>query len=176
MKVDHPPVERFFAHFDVSPGDVYVADSGKLNLKLLVARIHPYVTVEHSREIPGDIEGRLTFPVGGSPLIQVNKRGYDKERQRFTLAHLLGHVEQVVVSGRYTSVERFTEYHKKLTVHRRREEEADEFAANLLMPSDVLARSVAIARTEGLSITHLAKQFGVTRTAMYVRGDRLHHW
>lgn len=168
-------VERFLEHVGVKPEQVYDLKSGRLNLDHLIALSRSYFEVISTKNIPRDIRGRIIFAAQGVPTLYINTY-YTREQQRFMIAHLLGHFAMRTVSKRYQSVDKFTEYGKRLSLFTEAERQADEFAINLLVPAERLAVEVALARSKGRSINDLAKQFAVTRTAMYVRGDRLHHW
>lgn len=104
------------------------------------------------------------------------------ERQRFTIAHELGHF----VLHR---AKRLTFNCDKAAVHLSLddagaiEREADEFASNLLMPGDVLRDSITNKKIDLHLLSDLAKAFGVSFEALCIRFIRytekraiLLHW
>ncbi len=104
------------------------------------------------------------------------------ERQRFTIAHELGHF----VLHR---AKRLTFNCDKAAVHLSLddagaiEREADEFASNLLMPGDVLRDSITNKKIDLYLLSDLAKAFGVSFEALCIRFIRytekraiLLHW
>ncbi len=102
---------------------------------------------------------------GSSKVIGVNKN-HAPVRQRFSIAHELGHY----LSGH----ENFT-HEKKIVVdpdkryldpEHQQEQEADEFAAELLMPEFMLKDD---ANSKNLNIIELAKKFNVSEQAMTIQ-------
>lgn len=90
------------------------------------------------------------------------------ERQRFTIAHEIGHfVLHRTAQTRfncdsesvYTGIDTLTHY----------EREADDFAANLLMPGDMLREHIAGLSVDFHLLGRLAKVFGVSLEAMCIR-------
>lgn len=83
------------------------------------------------------------------------KRGVAKERQRFSLAHELGHV--FIIPGKYP------------------EEEANRFAAALLVPRDALIADVGTDRRnfEPDELMILREKYGVSIPALLVRMESL---
>lgn len=98
-------------------------------------------------------------------VIAVNKN-MPVVRQRFTIAHELGHY----LSGHSNfshERETFVDPDKKyLDPRHRDEEEADEFAAELLMPDYLLKKDVLENK---LSATELAKKYEVSEQAMWLQ-------
>lgn len=97
--------------------------------------------------------------------IGVNKN-HPNVRQSFSIAHELGHY----LSGhedfsyeRKTFIEKDKRY---LDPHHRDEEEADEFAAELLMPDFMLKRDVLENK---LDISALSKKYEVSEQAMTIQ-------
>jgi transcriptional regulator with XRE-family HTH domain len=116
------------------------------------------------------VDGLIMEPSGG-PVIGVNRR-QALVRQRFTLAHELGHY---VLRHADTVYLDFggdlspTASGVPLSYSWRHERDATEFAANLLMPAALLA--VAVARTT--DVAELSRQFQVSAAAMGFRLDNL---
>lgn len=114
-------------------------------------------------ELPETTSG-LTFIEGTVKAIGVNSR-HAPTRQRFSIAHELGHYlngHESYDSGG-THVESQPSY---LDPQQRQEIEANEFAAELLLPSDWLKRDVAEFGADG---TVLAKRYGVSEQAMWIQ-------
>lgn len=84
-------------------------------------------------------------------LIVIDNVNYPHTRQRFTLAHELGHV----ILGHHTTRKHLNEYLKEKT--------ADEFASRLLMPDEPM-RDLSY-----LSPQMASSYFWVSRTAMAIR-------
>lgn len=128
-----------------------------------------------------DIAGKLGFKVspfpfpdtisavirteGSKKVIGVNQK-HPETRQRFSIAHEL---------GRYLSGhENFSHEHnifvdrdkKYLDPHHRDEEEADEFAAELLMPEYMLKVDVLEKK---MSAPDLANKYNVSEQAMWIQ-------
>lgn len=108
---------------------------------------------------------------GDSFVLTVNATDPDT-RQRFTLAHELGHYmlhRHLVGNGldddrAYRSTE-VGKYHNTL-IGPKEETEANKFAANLLMPSDAIQRERAKL---GEDVKAMASRFGVSEHAMSIR-------
>lgn len=102
---------------------------------------------------------------GTKKIIAVNKNK-PEVRQRFSIAHELGHY----LSGhdnfsheRETFIDRDKKY---LDPHHREEEEADEFAAELLMPEFMLKKDVFENK---LDAAELAKKYSVSEQAVWLQ-------
>lgn len=128
-----------------------------------------------------DIAGKLGFSIvsfpfpdtisaviridNGKKIIGVNQK-HPETRQRFSIAHELGHY----LSGH----ENFSHEHeifvdrdkKYLDPHHRDEEEADEFAAELLMPEPMLKKDVLENK---LNASTLAQKYNVSEQAMWIQ-------
>lgn len=108
---------------------------------------------------------------GDSFLVTINAADPDT-RQRFTLAHELGHYmlhRHLVGDGldddrAYRSTE-IGKYHNTL-IGPKEETEANKFAANLLMPRDAIARQRDRLASDVLQMANL---FGVSEHAMSIR-------
>jgi Zn-dependent peptidase ImmA (M78 family) len=147
-------------------------------LPVPVERIAHGLRAEITYESMSDeISGMLIPMKLGSWVIVVNK-DHSEVRQRFTIAHELGHL---LLHG-YTT----PHADRSFRVRRRdtassdgsilEEIEANQFAAELLMPEDMLLRKL---REEGLDyaptseddshLTEIAQQFKVSRQALSIR-------
>jgi Zn-dependent peptidase ImmA (M78 family) len=119
----------------------------------------------------GDISGML-LREPGRVIIGVNS-AHAPVRQRFTVAHELGHLE--LHRGRALIMDvpvrvNFRDHTSSLASDRE-EMEANRFAASLLMPADLvvaLARKSKVHDVDGL-IADLAKRFRVSSEAMSYR-------
>ena len=90
------------------------------------------------------------------------------ERQRFTLAHELGHfVLHRQIQAKF-NCDKESIYTGADTL-KQIEREADEFASNLLMPGDLLRQRITGKRIDFHLLGELAKAFGVSLEAMCIR-------
>jgi Zn-dependent peptidase ImmA (M78 family) len=113
----------------------------------------------------------LIMELSDGPVIGVNRR-QALVRQRFTLAHELGHyllrhmdVVYVDFGGDLSSAASGV----PLAYNWRHERDATEFAANILMPAALVAAAVAGTT----HVAELARQFQVSPAAMGFRLDNL---
>ena len=90
------------------------------------------------------------------------------ERQRFTLAHELGHFVLHRESHASFNCDKESIYTGADTL-KLIEREADEFASNLLMPGDLLRQRITGKRIDFYLLGELAKEFGVSLEAMCIR-------
>ena len=90
------------------------------------------------------------------------------ERQRFTLAHELGHFVLHRDSHASFNCDKESIYTGADTL-KLIEREADEFASNLLMPGDLLRQRITGKRIDFHLLGELAKEFGVSLEAMCIR-------
>lgn len=116
--------------------------------------LHMGVRVIRSDE-HGDWSGQLTFDKGG-PTIWTRESDHEV-RQRFTIAHELGHLLLHPIERHY----RDTTF-----VGNSKESEANAFAADLLIPFWMLTVAV---RSVGRDIEQLARMFRVSLRAMEIR-------
>ncbi|MGK3939766.1 ImmA/IrrE family metallo-endopeptidase [Streptomyces caeruleatus] len=136
---------------------------------------HLGVVVSRSAFKDGDVSGMLIRQDGTSPVIGVNDVHSD-HRQRFTIAHELGHF--LLHPGREVVLDRPVRVNlrdKTSSAATDREEiEANAFAASLLMPADLvrseLQRLSAVVRQDPERCsTALADIFDVSDAAMGFR-------
>lgn len=99
---------------------------------------------------------------------------HPKNRQRFTLAHEIGHIISFLV-GSFSLQKLATEggYIERRTQSRKdpAEIEANEIAACILMPEEFLES--LISKLKNPTLENLANEFGVSTAAMSVRLTRL---
>lgn len=131
------------------------------------------------REALGDeITGVLIVAPDG-PRFCINRQ-QSAYRQRFVLAHLLGHVQlgHRLPAGEHVHVDtRFEAYRdeRKYTAPERQQFEANVFAATVLMPSRMLRAHIDALPRRPLAdedIQALAGAFGVTVQGMMIRLQR----
>jgi Zn-dependent peptidase ImmA (M78 family) len=117
-------------------------------------------------EFPDNISGAL-LRSGKETVIAVNK-GHHINRQRFSIAHELGHYLLHPDSAAYYDQKHDIGVHFRAKTDRTtwdpREVEANRFAAELLMPRRIIKD--AIAQTGEVQASELARQFGVSEEAM----------
>lgn len=134
------------------------------------------VRVKFSKdEISGAIKmkGKL-----GNPVIAVNE-DHVKERQRFTIAHEIGHyilhsIESMHVDSTHEPVY-FRDANAVSSTTNLKEMQANQFAAELLMPSDMVIRNLQNDfklknNNEDVEIiARLAQKYNVSQQAMIIR-------
>lgn len=126
-----------------------------------VADVLGFSVLEHP--FPDTTSG-VTFIEEGVKTIGVNSH-HSLTRQRFSIAHELGHY----LSGHesYDHGKAHVENRPTwLDPQNRQEIEADEFAAELLMPEPFLRQDLA---DQGLNVPHLAKRYQVSEQAMWIQ-------
>lgn len=154
--------------------------------KLLVragVRVPP-VNVEHlatevlgidlrEESFDGDMDGVLIREPGQTPIVGINESLSDN-RKRFTIAHELGHL-----------MLHSSAYHVDTKIHMRNsvsstaesalEIEANQFAANLLMPDWMLTESLQAQETQDVEdmADTLAPVYGVSLQSMTLRLAKL---
>lgn len=110
-----------------------------------------------------DIDGAI-LEIGGKPAIAVLNKAKPISRQRFTLAHELGHIFLSHAQRDAYDPEEIREDQNTFTETSKpsREKEADAFASELLIPSERLKENVADIN----NIEKLADIFQVSRAAV----------
>jgi hypothetical protein len=137
----------------------------------------------HERHLEEDIAGMLVplpEPPGQKRWAIVLNENHSKTRKRFTLAHELGHL---ILHG-YTTAHADGPFLVRFRDARssdgsvREEIEANEFAAELLMPNEMLIERLRSHRLEyapfddeasGRIIKEIAKEFDVSKAALQIR-------
>lgn len=127
-----------------------------------IAKLLGFSVIES--DFPDNYSGEI-FIEGKVKSIGINKH-HTINRQRFSLAHELGHYlnahEYFDEKGEMLENAEF-DYHNP--VHRQ-EQEADRFAASLLMPKKFLVRDL---ESIGLDIDKLTEKYQVSEQAMWIR-------
>lgn len=119
--------------------------------------------------MPEDVSGALVRK-GDLYVITINQR-HPRTRQRFTLAHELGHYihhrpiigDGVNDSKTYRTTASDTHFNPRILPEH--ETEANQFAASLLMPMDIVDH----LRARGLDAEAVAKELQVSRHAAAIR-------
>lgn len=124
------------------------------------------------RKLSDGLSGLLIIK-GKSKLIGVDDT-HGKERQRFTLAHELGHfVLHNEESSLFTDVQLFKRQSEGYTTREERmEQEANYFAASILMPESLVKKEVNSMNCDlhdDVNIATLANKFEVSLSAMTFR-------
>lgn len=101
----------------------------------------------------------------GLRAIGVNKN-HSIVRQRFSVAHELGHFVSGHEDFSHDNVAHIDREKKYLNRFHRMEEEADEFAAELLMPEFLLKHDFALLNGD---IENIAKKYNVSQQAMTIQ-------
>jgi len=111
----------------------------------------------------GDIDGAI-LEIDGKPAIAVLNKARPLQRQRFTLAHEMGHIFLKHTERDIYNSEEIREDSEQLTEKRKppQEIEADIFASELLIPYEQLKKYTADMN----NIDKLAGTFQVSRQAM----------
>lgn len=125
----------------------------------------------------GDDVSGLLISKGDSSVIAVQETDYPN-RQRFTIAHEIGHffLRHQFEPGEHVHVDRghviTPRNSRSSTGADPKEIEANQFAACLLMPSSLLSRRIKEFKAESLRDYHvskLAEEFEVSEQAMTIR-------
>jgi len=90
------------------------------------------------------------------------------ERQRFTIAHELGHFIYNHDEDKFG-----LNYRDGARVRNSAERQADDFAAEILMPSPIVRKKIKEYSDVSPTLTEIASLFGVSNKAMKVRLDNL---
>lgn len=123
------------------------------------------------QDMPDDVSGML-LRRGDEQVIGVNQK-HPPNRQRFTVAHELGHLQ--LHRGRPLILDTATRVNFRDAVSSmatdREEMEANRFAAALLAPEAMVRRAAREAefRTANELVEHMAGRFGVSKMAMNYR-------
>ena len=126
----------------------------------------------------GEISGIVYRNKDGSAVIGVNS-SHLIQRQRFTIAHEIGHLllhadENLHVDKNFPIGLRNENSGKSINEN---EIEANQFAAALLMPRELIAEDIKpfIGKDVLFAISKLAKKYRVSEQAMSIRLSSLHY-
>lgn len=149
----------------------YISKDSMLPIKIEDIIYSENIKIEY-RKLSDNLSGLLIIK-GGSRLIGVDNTHRD-ERQRFTLAHELGHF--VLHSGEsslFTDVQLFKRQSEGYTSREERmEQEANYFAASILMPEQIIRREANNMQCDlhdDENVGKLAEKFNVSLPAMTFR-------
>ncbi|WP_176056003.1 ImmA/IrrE family metallo-endopeptidase [Brucella intermedia] len=123
------------------------------------------LAVEYSSDLPSDVSGKLQKKDEGWICI-VNKN-HHPTRQRFTLAHELGHY--VLHRNQNTDFVDHTYFRKADNINSM-EFEANQFAGEILMPKETFSYFLKFVSSD---INKVAEAFGVSPLAASVRAKQL---
>jgi Zn-dependent peptidase ImmA (M78 family) len=146
-------------------------EGGKVDFNILCSRLNAKVFSADFAD--SEVSGMVRRETDGSFSIYLNQKHHEN-RQRFTLAHELGHIISFN-TGSYSREKLLLDgFIERKTLHKitdPAETEANEIAAYILMPAVFI--EPYIAKTQNPTIEDLAKEFGVSTAAMSVRLNRL---
>lgn len=135
-------------------------------------RLIEHLRIIHRDEIlPDTVSGVLDCRDKNLTIILTNKI-QSSNRKRFTLAHEIGHFTLHRISGVHMDNELFYRSEEEQPTNLRWEKEANQFAAELLMPEAHLKeehRKILFSPKRESFLTELAKHFSVSEEAMYYR-------
>ena len=153
-------VEKMLATYNLKSAPIPVEDIARKN------------DISIGRTPSNKFSGLLFRKDNGPSFIAVNSTE-SSVRQRFTIAHELGHY--FLHPNKNTFID-FRD-NKKNILRGQKEVQANQFAAALLMPKKLLEKDVSSIAKEGLSEEHikfLAKKYMVSEGAMSFRLINLH--
>jgi Zn-dependent peptidase ImmA (M78 family) len=154
-----------------------LAEAGEASLPVNVERLatHLGVVISRSAFKDGDVSGMLVRQDGQSPVVGVND-SHSTLRQRFTIAHELGHL--LLHPGREVVLDRPVRVNLRdktsSTATDLEEIEANAFAANLLMPAELVRSELqrlpaTVQQDPETCAAELADIFEVSTAAMGFR-------
>ena len=162
--------------------DAVHAQMGRLDRAIPVHRIAAALDIREIRAEPlVDLEGALVMPTNRDYGVIVTKRGSGARRQRFTIAHELGHYlnirHQPGLAGGFacTRVDLGVTGEAGLNRHLRQEAEANRFAIDLLAPTYAFA-PLAAQNPSLAHVTLLADHLELSRQACTRRYVELQRW
>ena len=151
-------------------GTVWLRDEYEIRLPVdpisIARRLGLLVYISH---LDDGVSGMLIKEPGyDDPEIHLNQAD-TRNRQRFTCAHEIGHYVKRSAEGNDGQMWEYVDRRDDLAAQGKNPEEiyANQFAANLLMPRDV------VKRMKDRSVATLAYEFGVSGDAMNFRLDNL---
>lgn len=133
----------------------------------------------HYEPYAGQLSGMIHRLSNGATVVGVNSL-HPRTRQRFTIAHEIGHF--ILHKSETLHVDEFFPFAKRdqksSSAEDTREIEANQFAAELLMPSKLLKADIQglfgdLDFESSKAIKKLAKRYGVSEQAMTIRLSRL---
>lgn len=156
-----------------------LSELGINELPIPIKKVADFIGVQiHSYDLGENISGVLVIK-NDQGIIGVNPTE-SSVRQRFTIAHELGHYVLHKNSNESIFVDKdFGVLFRKRdssTGEYKREQEANSFAASILMPKEMLEKQIKqhyIDLTDEVALKGLAKKFDVSLIAMTIRISNL---
>ncbi len=133
-----------------------------VDLEGIAARLN----IQLKQETDGNISGSASIDGFNRPVATFNP-WESHVRQRFTIAHELGHILLGHVTADNTRYRADNSSNFSLGEFDPLEVQANDFAAKLLMPLDAI--EYYVYKSELTSIADLAREFNVSEAAMYFR-------
>lgn len=126
----------------------------------------------------GKLSGLVHRGRDGRAVIAVNA-DHASVRQRFTIAHEVGHLLLHAQEDLHVDEGIWLRNERSGSATDEREIEANQFAAELLMPTELIreavgGRNLDLANDEDPTLDDLAKKFQVSRQALSIRLSRLY--
>jgi len=150
---------------------------GALQVPVAVEKVVRHLGLVAQAQVLADVSGVLVVE-NGRGVIGYNT-AHSSVRQRFTLAHEVGHyVLHAGGTGQKLFVDKsvFKRDEGSSKGELKEEIEANQFAAALLMPADLVRSEVArlgLDLEDEDAVVTLAKRFNVSTTAMYFRLENI---
>lgn len=154
-------IDRAREDAEATARDYSIPGMFPVDVEDIAHRMDIRVEYAHLRE---GVSGMIRSRVFEVPVIYVDA-SENPARQRFTIAHELGHYVERINQGE----DDFAFIDERGTKYDLHEFYADEFAGNLLMPTDEIDR----LRARGKTNLEMAAHFGVSPAALTMRLKRL---
>ncbi|WCL51257.1 ImmA/IrrE family metallo-endopeptidase [Leptospira sp. GIMC2001] len=159
-----------------------LVDADSLSLPIDLSKITEFLKIKLAEEVlPNEISGVLDTRDYNKPIILVNKN-QSENRQRFSIAHEIGHFVLHHLDGKvHMDKKVFFRQDIPNKEDAKKEREANLFAAELLMPSDILlnkfvnhdSRVILEYWDNDDFLNQLAVEFKVSLPAMVIRLQEL---
>jgi Zn-dependent peptidase ImmA (M78 family) len=149
----------------------YGDDKIPVDVELIARRLKVRIV---GTELPDETSGVIQKVEGGNSTILVNS-GHAKVRQRFTIAHEIGHFHLSSKSGIFVDKKIYFRDSRSQSASDLEEIMANTFAAELLMPTPHVKRELGKIIKNGIIdieediIAPLAKRFEVSTIAMSIK-------
>jgi Zn-dependent peptidase ImmA (M78 family) len=125
-------------------------------------------------DLPDEISGVLDMRDPSFPIILVDKKHHEN-RQRFSIAHELGHYFLHSMNGVHMDKQTFFRSQLSSSGTDTKEKEANRFAAELLMPTNFLLKDIQEkgdlidSDVSDDVLTNLAQKYGVSNAAFSIK-------
>lgn len=153
----------------------YLLDNGLLTLPVDVENLATLLGIKYEKRnfdpSKSKVSGFLVKTAKNEPFLAVTNAAEYPQRQRFTLAHEIGHYVHLYQNRPTNEVVGKVEYRNELSSAGTDPEEvwANQFAAELLMPANIVSQYWG----EGLSKTDISSIFDVSIAALENRLNSL---